>query len=194
MSALGVSPSTAGLRCNARIKRCKITIRSTCAVFANALSRGIRLLGALELALKVSTKVMRQSGQHNEGLNRCGITRRQTRTITTAGIQNESPLAWRLHEEARKIEERIVSDPKFYGRIYGVDKEDDPADPATWIKANPLLKENGGFLDIEKIRVKYISREAEGDLTSFKRYYLNTWDQKESHAIDIAKWDAFAGD
>ncbi len=129
-------------------------------------------------------------------LSNGGITRRQTLTIaiTTAGVQNESPLAWRLHEKARKIEEGIVSDVKFYGRIYGARKEDDPADPATWIKANPSLKQNGGFLDIEKIREKYVSHEAEGDLTSFKRYYLNMWDQKESRAIDMVKWDASAGD
>jgi phage terminase large subunit-like protein len=128
-------------------------------------------------------------------LSNGGITRRQTLTIaiTTAGVQNESPLAWRLHEKSRKIEEGIVSDEKFYGRIYGAAKEDDPADPATWIKANPSLKQNGGFLDIEKIREKYVSHEAEGDLTSFKRYYLNMWDQKESRAIDMVKWDASAG-
>jgi phage terminase large subunit-like protein len=129
-------------------------------------------------------------------LSNGGITRRQTLTIaiTTAGVQNESPLAWRLHEKSRKIGVGIVSDEKFYGRIYGAAKEDDPADPATWIKANPSLKQNGGFLDIEKIREKYVSHEAEGDLTSFKRYYLNMWDQKESRAIDMVKWDASAGD
>jgi phage terminase large subunit-like protein len=129
-------------------------------------------------------------------LSNGGITRRQTLTIaiTTAGVQNESPLAWRLHEKARKVEEGIVSDPKFYGRIYGAAKEDDPADPATWIKANPSLIQNGGFLDIEKIREKFVSHLAEGDLTSFKRYYLNMWDQKESRAIDMAKWDASTGD
>lgn len=129
-------------------------------------------------------------------LSNGGITRRQTLTIaiTTAGVQNESPLAWRLHEKARKIEEGIVADPKFYGRVYGADKEDDPGDPATWIKANPSLKENGGFLDTQKIREKYVSHEAEGDLTSFKRYYLNMWDQKENRAIDMVKWDASAGE
>src|SRR5207244_10825423 len=39
-------------------------------------------------------------------LSNGGITRRQTLTIaiTTAGVQNESPLAWRLHENARKIQ------------------------------------------------------------------------------------------
>lgn len=123
-----------------------------------------------------------------------GITRRQTFSlaITTAGIESESPLAWRLHEKTRRIQEGIVSDPSFYGRIYGAEKEDDPADEKTWIKANPSLKQNGGFLDIEKIRQQFVSHEAEGDLTSFKRYFLNLWDQKESRAIDISKWDACA--
>ncbi len=124
-----------------------------------------------------------------------GITRRQTLTvaITTAGVQSESPLAWRLHEKARKIQEGVVIDPKFYGRIYAANADDDPGDPQTWIKANPSLKENGEFLNIEKIREKYVSHVAEGDFTSCKRYYLNIWDDKEQRAIDMAKWDASAG-
>lgn len=129
-------------------------------------------------------------------LSNGGFTRRQTLTvaITTAGVQNESPLAWRLHEKTLKIEQGIVSDPKFYGKIYGADKEDDPAADTTYIKANPSLKENGGFLDIEKVRQKYRSHLAEGDLVSFKRYFLNIWDQKENLAIDMQKWDACRGD
>jgi len=47
---------------------------------------------------------------------------------------------------------------------------------------------------LDKIRDKYMSLAAEGDLTSFKRYYLNIWDQKEDRAIDMVKWDASAGD
>jgi phage terminase large subunit-like protein len=129
-------------------------------------------------------------------LSNGGITRRQTLTIaiTTAGVQNESPLAWRLHEKTRKLQEGVVEDPKFYGRIYGADRNDDPSDPKTWVKANPSLIENGGFLPLEKIRDKYMSLAAEGDLTSFKRYYLNIWDQKEDRAIDMVKWDPSVGD
>lgn len=128
-------------------------------------------------------------------LSKGGITRKQTLTIaiTTAGVQDESPLAWKLHEKTRKINDGIVSDPRFYGRIYGADKTDDPSDPATWIKANPSLKENGGFLDKEQIRKEHDSAVAEGDLTSFNRYFLNIWDQKENRAIDMAKWDDAAG-
>lgn len=128
-------------------------------------------------------------------LSKGGITRKQTLTIaiTTAGVQEESPLAWKLHEKTRKIQDGIVSDPRFYGRIYGADKKDDPSLPATWLKANPSLIENGGFLDKDKIRKEYESAVAEGDLTSFKRYFLNVWDQKEDRAIDMVKWDASAG-
>lgn len=125
-------------------------------------------------------------------LSNGGITRKQTLTIaiTTAGVQSESPLAWRLHEKTRKIQEGIVSDPRFYGRIYAAGEKDDVADPKTWIKANPSLIDNGGFLPVGKVREKYVSLEAAGDLTSFKRYYLNIWDQKENRAIDMVKWDA----
>lgn len=124
-------------------------------------------------------------------LSNGGITRRQTTTlaITTAGVQSESPLAWRLHEKTRKINEGIVSDPKFFGRIYGADKEDDPSQRSTWIKANPSLIENGGFLPAEKIAAKYQSALAEGTLVAFKRYFLNIWDQKEDRAIDMIQWD-----
>lgn len=128
-------------------------------------------------------------------LSNGGITRKQTLTvaITTAGVQNESPLAWRLHEKTRKIQAGIVADPKFYGKIYAAGPEDDPAIESTWIKAMPSLKQNGGFLDIEKVREKYVTHLAEGDLTSFKRYFLNIWDQKENLAIDMVQWDASAG-
>jgi phage terminase large subunit-like protein len=119
-----------------------------------------------------------------------GFTRRQTLTIaiTTAGVQAESPLAWRLHEKTRKINQGVVHDPTFFGRIYGASVDDDPADPRTWIKANPSLIENGGFLDKEKIRQQYVSHLAEGDLSSFNRYFLNIWDQKEHRAIDMNQW------
>jgi phage terminase large subunit-like protein len=126
-----------------------------------------------------------------------GITRTQSLTIaiTTAGVQNESPLAWRLHEKTLNIQRGIFTDPTFYGRIYGADKEDDWTDEKTWVKANPSLKENGGFLDIAKIREKFNASLSDPEAQrSFKRYYLNIWDQKENRCIDLAKWDACKGD
>lgn len=130
-------------------------------------------------------------------LTKSGITRKQTLTIaiTTAGVQNESPLAWRLHEKTDRINQGIVSDPIFYGRIYGAPKGSDWNEEATWIKANPSLKQNGGFLDISAIRKQYQSSLADPEeQRSFRRYYLNIWDQKENRAIDMAQWDKCCGD
>ena len=129
-------------------------------------------------------------------LSKGGITRKQMLTIgiTTAGVQEDSPLAWKLHEKTRNLNEGRVTDARFFGRIYGADKTDDPGLPETWIKANPSLLENGGFLDKDKIRKEYESALAEGDLTSFRRYFLNVWDQKENRAIDMVKWDAGGGE
>src|ERR1017187_8815563 len=125
-----------------------------------------------------------------------GVTRRQPLTIaiTTAGVQNESPLAWRLHEKTRRIEDGVVQDPAFVGRIFGAGEKDDWTAESTWIKANPSLKESGGFLDIARIREKYEASLSDPESQSaFRRYYLNVWDQKEHRVIDLARWDASAG-
>src|SRR5262249_14592809 len=47
------------------------------------------------------------------------------------------------------------------------------------------------FLDIGKIRQQYESSLPDPEAQrSFKRYFLNIWDQKEDRAVDLAKWDA----
>jgi phage terminase large subunit-like protein len=125
-----------------------------------------------------------------------GITRRQTLTVavSTAGVQNESPLAWRLHQKTLRIEDGVIQDPTFIGRVYGASAKDDWTAEATWIKANPSLKERGGFLDIAKIRERYNASLSDPESQSaFRRYYLNLWDEKEHRVIDLAKWEASAG-
>lgn len=122
-----------------------------------------------------------------------GVSRKKTLaiSITTAGVESESPIAWRLHQKTLLIKKGLVSDPTFYGSIYAADKTDDWTKESTWIKANPSLKENGGFLDISHLRKRYESCLSEPDgAVAFKRYYLNLWDQKEDRAIDLVKWDA----
>ncbi len=77
----------------------------------------------------------------------------------------------------------LVEDPTFYGRIYAADPKDDWTKEANSIKANPSLLENGGFLEIEKIRKEYQSSLSDPEAQrAFKRYFLNLWDQKENRA------------
>jgi phage terminase large subunit-like protein len=138
----------------------------------------------------------RKQLENHDVLSLGGITRKRALNvnITTAGVQNESPLAWRLHEKTLRIKQGIFSDPTFYGRIYAADAEDDWTDEKTWIKANPSLKQNGGFLDIAKIREKFTAAQTDPDgLRSFRRYFLNLWDQKENRCIQMEQWDKCKG-
>jgi phage terminase large subunit-like protein len=126
-----------------------------------------------------------------------GITRKQSLSIaiTTAGVRDESPLAWRLHDKTLKISQGISQDPHFYGRIYAADKSDDWTDPKTWAKANPSLKENGGFLPIAKLEEQYKSTLTDPEAQrSFRRYFLNIWDQKDDRLIALDQWDACKGE
>lgn len=130
-------------------------------------------------------------------LSNSGIARKQTLTIaiTTAGVKSESPLAWRLHEKTVKQHEGVINDPTFYGRIWAAEPGDDWKDEKTWIKACPALKQNGGYLDISKYREKYEAALGDPEAQrTFRRYFLNLWDEKTNRAIDMAKWHATAGD
>lgn len=127
-----------------------------------------------------------------------GIARRNSLAIaiTTAGTQDESPIAWRYHEKAIRAQQGLIHDPTFFYRIYAADPADDWTDPATWIKANPSLRENGGFLSLERLRQAYQASISTPDgERAFKRYYLNLWEQAagERRAIDLDVWDACHG-
>jgi phage terminase large subunit-like protein len=124
-----------------------------------------------------------------------GIARQHSLIIalTTAGTMDDSPLAWRYHEKTLKVAQGVISDPHFYGRRYGAEAGDDWEDERTWIKANPSLIENGGFLPIDKIRTAYLAAQSNPeDQRAFRRYYLNIWDQRDERAIDMKIWDECA--
>jgi len=130
-------------------------------------------------------------------LSNSGIARKQTLTvaITTAGVKNESPLAWRLHEKTTKIAEGVLTDPSFYGKIYAADPKDDWKAESTWIKAAPALKQNGGYLDISKYRQMYESALGDPEAQRvFRRYFLGLWDEKTNRSIDMQRWHASKGD
>jgi len=57
--------------------------------------------------------------------------------ITTAGIYDQTSLAWEQHEYADKVIRGVIKDPTYMAVIYGADKDDDWRDPKVWKKANP---------------------------------------------------------
>ena len=129
-----------------------------------------------------------------EILERGTITRRQPLVfaITTAGIQDESPLCWRYHEYERQIREGIFNDRHFYGRVYAAGPKDDWTKETTWIKANPSHEksEGGGFIKASAIQKEFdkaINDPAQA--SAFKRFHLCIWGQSENRAIDIQEWN-----
>lgn len=113
-----------------------------------------------------------------EVLKKAGLTasERLKIIITTAGSGDSSLLALEMHNRATAIIEGKVKDPTFYPLVFGLSPEEDFHDEANWIRVNPSLKENGGYLDIEGLRGIY--RAALGNPAaerSFRRFHLNTW-------------------
>ena len=92
----------------------------------------------------------------------------------------ENPLAWKYHCMAKAGDQK-PSD--FIGKIYAADPSDDPADPATWIKANPSMVENGGFLPRNMLQASYDSAVESKYLPSWKSWHLNIWGHEQRKSI-----------
>jgi len=117
-----------------------------------------------------------------------------TFAITTAGLPEESPLAWKDHQFTKAIAKGEAQGPRFFGRIFGADPEDDWLDVRTWTKAIPSLATNpGGFISVDAIQT--LAEEAAQkpeEVAAFKRFHLNMWGQKDNRWIDMQAWDACA--
>lgn len=126
-----------------------------------------------------------------EVLSRGSILRRQPLNIeiTTAGVQDESPLCYQRHNYALAVASGAIEDPHFVGRVYGAAETDDWTQPETWKKANPSLEEYGGFLKLSALAKA--CEDAKNDGTkqlNFKRYHLNMWGQRESAWMPQEVW------
>lgn len=148
---------------------------------------------ALIIADEVHRWRTRKQLENWDVLTKSGVTRsnRMAIAITTAGVRDESPLAWRLHEKAERVRDGVMKDPSFYGRIYAADPSDDWTSEKTWIKANPSLQPNGGFLPVSRLREVYeASLNDPEEMRAFRRYFLNLWDEKENRAINLLEWES----
>ena len=107
--------------------------------------------------------------------------------ITTAGWDRNS-LCYEVHDYAEKVLSGVIEAPRFLGRIYGADKDEDWTDPEVWRKANPnlgvSLKEE--FLSAECKK----AREIPTYENTFRMLYLNQWVEQETRFIPMDKWDA----
>ncbi|MGE5553307.1 MAG: terminase large subunit [Betaproteobacteria bacterium] len=111
--------------------------------------------------------------------------------ITTAGYDRNS-ICWEQHEYAEKVLKGVIDDPSFFAYIAAADEKDDWRDPATWKKANPGLGVT--------VKLDYLEQEARRAAevpayqNTFRRLHLNQWTQQAERWLDIAAWDATAGE
>jgi phage terminase large subunit-like protein len=111
-----------------------------------------------------------------------------TFAITTAGVPDDAPVWWDLHEYARQVREGIFRDDTFLSVHFGAEPGDDFDDPAVWKKANPAL---GTFLDFEKFKANWArARRIPGEWNEWLRYRLNVPTQQADRWLSIADWDA----
>src|SRR3984885_15062670 len=110
--------------------------------------------------------------------------------ITTAGsTQDESPIAWLENERVRMIEEGEFQDPSFYGKIYSVEPDADWTSPSTWIRANPSLESNGGFLKLKVLEDECRAAMNKPTLAAaFKRFHLGIWLSTDTEWMPRETW------
>ena len=110
--------------------------------------------------------------------------------MTTAGTEGDS-LAKGMHDYALRVQSGVVDDLEMLVCIYGVPKESDWMDPATWWAANPSLDKT-----ITADEVGKACQEAQDSprLESvFRRYRLNQWVDASTAWFGMDVWDASAG-
>lgn len=109
--------------------------------------------------------------------------------ITTAGF-NRAGVCFEMRTYLCKVLEGQFEDETLFGLIYTVDDGDDPFDPRTWQKANPMW----GVSVIEKdmaAMARRAKRSAQS-LANFLTKRLNVWVSADKVWMNMQAWDACA--
>lgn len=111
--------------------------------------------------------------------------------ITTAGYDRES-ICYEQHEYAVEVLAGRLNDPSFFAYIAAAEEGDDWTSPVTWAKANPGLGETVklDYLAGEALRAQQVPAYQ----NTFRRLHLNQWTSQDSRFLDMAAWDACAGE
>lgn len=105
--------------------------------------------------------------------------------ITTAGFEKGYP-CFEMEQRVKRILDGSEIDDTVFGIIFTLDDDDDWADEANWIKANPNL---GISKKIENMRDDF--KEAysmPSKQNNFKTKHLNIWTEAQTRWITADKW------
>lgn len=105
--------------------------------------------------------------------------------ITTAGANIAGP-CHEKHEEVCKVLDGTLENEELFGCIFGIDPEDDWADPKTLVKANPNF---GVSVDADFLRSQ--QRQAMQNpiqQNKFKTKHLNVWTSVLAGVMNMQQW------
>lgn len=109
--------------------------------------------------------------------------------ITTAGSDTNS-VGFFQTQFAKKVSTGEVQDDSFFAAIYTLDDDDDWADEACWIKANPNL---GVSVDIDSLRAKVEKAlVTPSDVANIRIKHMNQWISEANAFFDLSIWDKCA--
>lgn len=108
-------------------------------------------------------------------------------SISTAGYDTTS-ICYEVHDYTNKVNNGVIEDKSFYGKIWSANKEDDPFSVETWKKANPnygvSVQEN--YLQEQSRKAKNIG----STLNSFLKYHLNIWVSSSERWLKAGEWSS----
>jgi phage terminase large subunit-like protein len=105
--------------------------------------------------------------------------------ITTAGYNIAGP-CYEKREQVCKVLDGVIEDDQLFGVIFGIDKEDDWADPKSLIKANPNY---GVSVDPDFLLAQ--QRQAllnPVQQNKFKTKHLNVWTSVFAGVMNMQQW------
>lgn len=110
--------------------------------------------------------------------------------ITTAG-NNRFGICAEQRRHTCSILEGRATDDHYFGIVFTVDEGDDPHDPASWHKANPLLgvAKTVEFMQQQSDMAKLLP----GKLNAFLNKQLNIWTEQDVRWLSPQAWDACGG-
>ena len=123
-----------------------------------------------------------------EAFKRAGRARRQSYriAISTAGEQR-SGVGYEIYCLGKDIKaDRVIQTQRFV-YIREADETDDPGDPATWRKTNPMLGETFTEADLQADYDE--AKRTPRTLADFNRYTNNIWGTSANPWIPIADWE-----
>lgn len=109
--------------------------------------------------------------------------------ITTAGFGIHSP-CFEKQEEAQSVLDGLHNSDRLFALIYGIDEDDDFADPAVLRKANPNFGVSVSadyLLDQQREAVKHARKQ-----NTFRTKHLNQWVSAKEAYFNITNWQACA--